>query len=295
MDYVLYIIVLISLYAGLTALLDLLVGHAGIMSFAHASIYGIGAYATAILTVYAGFDWLSATVAAMVICAAVSGLIGYPTLRLGGDYFVLALFGVQIVVVTIILNWEELTNGPFGIRGIPRPSFGFGPLKSGWPISLMIVAVVALILLAVWRLLHSPLKLRLHALRDDPTVAEAMGINVEATKITLFCLVGALVGLIGAMTAFYFRFIDVSGFSIHTMILILAMVYVGGTTTFVGPIIGAAVLIIFPEVFRFAEEFGIDRARAQEALYGLLMIVLMLYRPQGIAGSRETTPAAGTH
>jgi branched-chain amino acid transport system permease protein len=286
-DYLFHLIVIISLYVALTATLDLLIGHTGILSFAHAAIYGVGAYATAILTVYANWHWLPALAAAFLIGTAVAAIVGIPTLRLGGDYFILALFGFQLIVTTVILNWEDLTNGPFGIRGIPRPSFGTGPISSGWPIASFTLVAVAIIVFLVWRLVSGPLKLVLHSIRDDETVAQSLGIDVVQTRIVIFALAGGLAAVVGSLLAFYARFIDVSSFTVETMILLWAMVYVGGVRTIAGAIVGPAILVLFPEVFRFIDFIGVDRSQLQEALYGLLMVLLMLYRPQGVMGGRR--------
>jgi branched-chain amino acid transport system permease protein len=291
MDYLFHLLVIISLYVALTATLDLLIGHTGILSFAHAALYGVGAYTTAILTVYANWHWLPALAVAFLIGTAVAALVGIPTLRLGGDYFILALFGFQLIVNTVILNWEDLTNGPFGIRGIPRPSFGTGPISSGWPIASFTLAAVAIIVFLVWRLVSAPLKLVLHAIRDDETVAQALGIDVVRTRIVIFALAGGLAAVVGSLLAFYARFIDVSSFSIETMILLWAMAYVGGVRTITGAIVGPAILVLFPEIFRFIDSIGVDRSQLQEALYGLLMVLLMLYRPQGVMGGRRNIVA----
>jgi branched-chain amino acid transport system permease protein len=291
MDYLFHLLVIISLYVALTATLDLLIGHTGILSFAHAALYGVGAYTTAILTVYANWHWLPALAVAFLIGTAVAALVGIPTLRLGGDYLILALFGFQLIVNTVILNWEDLTNGPFGIRGIPRPSFGTGPISSGWPIASFTLAAVAIIVFLVWRLVSAPLKLVLHAIRDDETVAQALGIDVVRTRIVIFALAGGLAAVVGSLLAFYARFIDVSSFSIETMILLWAMAYVGGVRTITGAIVGPAILVLFPEIFRFIDSIGVDRSQLQEALYGLLMVLLMLYRPQGVMGGRRNIVA----
>ena len=121
MDYLLHLATVILLYAGLVASLNLLIGHAGILSFAHASFYGIGAYVTAMLTVYAGWDWLPAVAAAVVATAAIAFLIGVPTLRLGGDYFILALFGFQLIVVDVILMSKYIRMGPVKALGLDAP------------------------------------------------------------------------------------------------------------------------------------------------------------------------------
>ena len=286
MDYLLHLLVVILIYATMTVSLDLLIGHTGILSFAHAAFYGIGAYATAILTVYAGWDWFPAMIAAIAIAAAFAALLGIPTLRLGGDYFILALFGFQTIVTALIFNLEPLTNGPFGIRGIPRPSFGPYVIQSGAGIVLFIAGVTALVFVAHWRIVSSPMKAVLHAVRDDETVAMALGINVVRTRIVIFTIGGGFAALAGALGAFYFRYITTSSFTLTTMILLWAMVFVGGSGSLLGAIAGPAILVLFPELFRFVGDSSWDIANIQEALYGLLLVLVMLFRPQGIAGGR---------
>lgn len=287
MDYLLHLATVILLYAGLVASLNLLIGHAGILSFAHASFYGIGAYVTAMLTVYAGWDWLPAVAAAVVATAAIAFLIGVPTLRLGGDYFILALFGFQLIVVDVILNLDDVTNGPFGIRGIPRPSVNDYGLASGWPFLIGTAVVTGIVFLIVRRIVTSPLGGKLHAIRDDETVAAALGINVARTKIMIFTVAAALAAVIGAMTAFYFRFVEANAFNSELMILLLAMAFVGGTRSLWGAVAGPAILVLFPEIFRFIGPVGVDLAKVQQGLYGLLLVLLMLFRPQGLISPRE--------
>jgi branched-chain amino acid transport system permease protein len=287
MDYLLHLATVILLYAGLVASLNLLIGHAGILSFAHASFYGIGAYVTAMLTVYAGWDWLPAVAAAVVATAAIAFLIGVPTLQLGGDYFILALFGFQLIVVDVILNLDDVTNGPFGIRGIPRPSVNDYGLASGWPFLIGTAVVTGIVFLTVRRIVTSPLGGKLHAVRDDETVAAALGINVARTKIMIFTVAAALAAVIGAMTAFYFRFVEANAFNSELMILLLAMAFVGGTRSLWGAVAGPAILVLFPEIFRFIGPVGVDLAKVQQGLYGLLLVLLMLFRPQGLISPRE--------
>ena len=128
----------------LAALAAVLKPQFGILTFAHASFYGVGAYATAILTVYAGLNWFPAMLLAFAIGGAVAFLIGIPTLRLGGDYFILALFGFSLIVTSLIINLEWLTNGPFGIRGIPRPSIAGFQVQSGFGMLAFIAVMAAL-------------------------------------------------------------------------------------------------------------------------------------------------------
>jgi len=286
MDYTLHLIVLVLIYASLVVSLDLLMGHTGILSFAHAAFYGIGAYATASLTVYGGWDWFSAMMAAVVITAAIAALVGIPTLRLGGDYFILAMFGFQLIVITLILNLEPITNGPFGIRNVPRPSIGSFQVQSGFGMALFVAAVTGIVFWVHWRFARSPMKAMLHAIRDDETVAMALGIDVVRTKIVVFAIGAGFAALSGSLMAFYFRYVTANSFVLSTIILLWAMLFVGGSCSIAGAIAGPAILVLFPELFRFVGGEGLDIPNIQEALYGLLLILVMIFRPQGLAGRR---------
>ena len=285
MDYALHLLTLMCIFAVLSVSLDLLIGHTGILSFAHAAFYGIGAYATAILTVTYGWGWLPAMMFAFVLGAALAIAIGIPTLRLGGDYFILALFGFQSIVISIILNWESLTNGPFGIRGIPRPAVGEWSVPSGVGILAFCCAVALLVFEVHRRFNRSPMRAVLHAIRDDDTVAQSLGINVVRTRIVVFAIGGGFAAIAGALLAFYFRFIDPTSFNFNTMILLWAMVFIGGSQRLLGAIVGPAILIVFPELFRFLGVNGTSIAYVQQGLYGLLLILLMMFRPQGLIGT----------
>jgi len=263
-----------------------LIGHTGILSFGHAAFYGIGAYATASLTVYAGWDWFSAMIGAVVIATAIAALVGIPTLRLGGDYFILALFGFQLIVITLILNLESITNGPYGIRNVPRPAIGTFQVQPGITMVLFIAAVVGLIFFVHWRFIRSPMKAMLQAIRDDEAVAMALGIDVVRTKILVFALSGGFAALSGALMAFYFRFVTTNSFSLATIILLWAMLFVGGSCSIAGAFVGPAILVLFPELFRFIGIGSLDIPTIQEALYGLLLVLVMIFRPQGIVGRR---------
>jgi ABC-type branched-subunit amino acid transport system permease subunit len=286
MDYVLHLIVMVLIYSSLVVSLDLMIGHTGILSFAHASFYGIGAYATAILTVYAGINWLPAMMLAFVVGGVIAAAIAVPTLRLGGDYFILALFGFTLIVISLIINMEWLTNGPFGIRGVPRPSFFGYQVQSGVGMLVFIAVVVGLIYFVHWRFATSRMKSVLHAIRDDEAVAMSLGINVVRTRIIVFAMGGAFAALSGALAAFYFRFVTSESYGLETIILLWAMLFVGGNCSLIGSVVGPAVLVLFPELFRFVGGQNLDIAHIQTGMYGLLLILLMLYRPQGIAGGQ---------
>jgi branched-chain amino acid transport system permease protein len=280
LDYIANIAIITLIYIILTISLDLLVGHLGLVSLAHAAVFGIGSYATAILTVHIGWGWFPAALAAILIGSAASCLISVCSFRIGGDYLILALFGFQAIVASVIINWSDVTNGSLGISGIPRP---FG-ITSSLQILAWIAAMTAVVLLIHRRFYTSPMKAMLNAIRDDEVVAEALGINVIRAKIAIFAVSGAFAAFAGVLSAFYLRVVDVQSFALPVMILLLAMVFLGGVRSVRGAIIGPVILMILPELFRFLGIAGEEVGFIREATYGALLVVIMLFRPQGITG-----------
>jgi branched-chain amino acid transport system permease protein len=294
-DYALTVLAFVGIYAVLAMSYDLLFGYTGLLSIAHAAFYGIGSYSCALTLLRLGAPFPLALLAAMLLTGAAATLIAIPSLRLSGDYLVVASFGFQLIIYSIMLNWKPVTNGSGGLPGIPRPELFGEPLGGAWPMTLFILAVATLVGLIVWRLTHSPFGRVLKGIRDDEVAAMACGKNVVAYKIVVFAISGALAGVAGSLYAVYVRFIDPESYLLTESFFILIIVIVGGAGTFWGPILGAAFLWIMPESLRFV---GLPDAIAgplRQVLYGLILILFIMFRPQGLFGSvgRRKQPAGG--
>ncbi len=287
MDYLIYLVIVICIYVILTISLNSLVGEAGIFSFAHGAFFGIGAYTAAILMVKSGWNFVPAAVAAFVLTTFIAAIAGIPALRLGGDYFVLGCFALQIIVERVLNNWESLTGGPYGLYGIPRPAFFGYVLTSNRAFIVLALFVVALVVWAYRRWMRSPFGLTLRALREDEVVVASMGRDIVWLKVTLFGLAGGTAALAGALYAPLYGVVDPTAFGISLTILLWAMLFVGGTGNLRGPILGAVVLLLLPEALRFLGVRGARAGQVQEMMYGLLLIAAMLFRPQGLAGERR--------
>ena len=285
MDYLLNLLTLICLYTILTAALDLLIGYSGLMSFGAAAFVGIGGYAAALTATELGFGFLPALGAALLASGAAAILLAVPVLRLSGDYFVLATFGFSMVSSSIFENWVGLTNGVYGIYGIPRIEL-FGLHARSGPAFFAVAAVaMVLVLLCKQRLVTAPFGLVLKAIRDDETVAAMAGKNVLRAKVTVFVISSGLSAIAGALLAYQLHFIDPSLFALPLTIFLWAALFVGGCASPVGNLVGPAILVLFPEALRFIGLSGSNVANVQQALYGLLLITLALFRPQGLVGS----------
>ena len=284
MKYIWHILVMINIYTALASSLNLAAGYTGLLSLCHAAFYGIGAYATTLLMMKAGLGFLPALAIAMPITAALSLIIGIPSLRLHGDYFVLATLGFQIIAFSILYNWVDLTRGPFGISGIPTPHvFGF-EIDNVFLYFVFSGLLVLLSLGAMWLLVSSPFGRLLRAVRDDEIAAAALGKNVPRVKTTAFALSAAFAAVPGALFAGYIRYIDPTSFTLTEAIFILSIVVIGGAGDFWGPIAGAVILVMLPEALRFLQIPDSIAANLRQIIYGLLLVVLMRVRPQGFLG-----------
>jgi len=285
MDYYVSLLVLVCIYSILTAGLDLLVGYTLLLSFAHAAFVGIGAYAAALTATKLGLGFLPALAFSAVFTAICGALLALPLLRLRGEYFLLATFGLSIVASTVFDNWVDLTNGPFGVRSIPKPSILGFEFDSIGKILALSAALLGLCLFVKWRLVRSPFGVRLRAIREDETVAQSLGKNVWQTRLVVFVVASAFTAVGGTLLSYHLRFIDPTLFQFQFTILIWAALFIGGCGSIAGNVIGPAILVLFPEALRFVGLTGAYTAHIQSALYGALLILLTIFRPQGIAGT----------
>jgi len=284
MDYLWHIVVMICLYAILAMSLNLVVGYTGLLSLCHAAFYGIGAYTASLLMVTAHWSFLPALGVSMGLVALLSLLVGVPSLRLKGDYFVLATLGFQVIVFSLLYNCTSLTRGPYGITDVP------GPIVLGWrvdtPVRYALFTVVAAILCGVLLrgLVLSPFGRVLMAIREDETATAALGKNTFVLKLIAFALGAALAAAAGCMFASYAHFIDPTSFGTLESVFILSVLVAGGAGSLYGPVTGAVLLVVLPEALRFLPLSDAVAANMRQILYGLLLILLMRLRPQGILG-----------
>jgi branched-chain amino acid transport system permease protein len=291
--YLAHYLVMVGIYTILAVSLNLLVGYSGIFSLAHAAVYGIGAYASAIAALHLGLGFWGGMILAAVAGGCAAALVAAPSLRVAGDYYVVASFGLQVVIVTVFMNWTSVTNGHAGLPGIPRPRV------FGWEITTPFEYVVLALTLAVLtyaichRLTSSAFGRVLQAIRDDEIAALATGKNVVLTKIVIATISSALGGLAGSLYAHYITYINPSSFTLHESIFITSLVILGGTERLAGPIVGAFVLLAVPEALKFLAIPDTIAAPMRQVLYGGLLIVFMFVRPEGILGRRRVRADAG--
>jgi len=282
--YLLHILILIGIYVILAESLNLIAGYAGLLSIAHAAFYGVGAYVAALLALnYAVPPWLTIP-AGMLAAAAVGALVAWPALRVRDDYFVVATFAFQVIVFSVMNNWVALTGGPLGLPGIPRPDFFGLTVKSHGGFLVLTWLCAAAVVFVCWRLARAPFGRVLRALREDEVFAAALGKDVASFKVRVFAIGAAMAAVGGCLYAYYITFIDPTSFTVMESIFIISIVIVGGAGSLRGAALGAAVLVIMPEALRFLGLPSSVAANLRQIFYGLLLILFMVFRPQGLIG-----------
>jgi branched-chain amino acid transport system permease protein len=289
--YVAHYLVMVGIYGILAISLNLLIGYSGIFSLAHAAIYGIGAYASALAALKLGLGFWGGLVIAAIVGGCAAALVAIPSLRVAGDYYVVASFGLQVVVVTVFMNWTGLTAGHAGLPGIPRPRLFGWTIDEPFEYVGLALGLLALTYAISWRLTHSAFGRVLQAIRDDEIAAQAMGKHVVRVKITVAVASSALGALAGSLYAHYITYINPSSFALHESIFIVSLVILGGTERLSGPLVGAFILLAVPEALTFLAIPDTVAAPLRQILYGGLLILFMFVRPEGILGRRRVTTA----
>jgi branched-chain amino acid transport system permease protein len=276
-EYLLHIAILSGFYIILTLSLNLIIGYCGQVSLGHAAFYGLGAYASALTAMHWHLPFLLALLAAALVGALFGLGLGVPTLRLKDDYLAIVTLGFGVIIDIVLLNLD-ITGGPDGLARIPPPKLFGLDFRNKLHYLLLVAFFVGLTLWLIHRLVHSRHGRALKAIRDHEITARVMGINAAAYKIAIFTLSAGLAGLAGSLYAHYITFINPETFGLHTSILILTMVVLGGMGSILGSVLGAGILTVLPELLRRFADY-------QDLAYGFLLIVLLLWRPQGLLGA----------
>jgi len=285
MEYLLHILVIAGIYIILTLSLNLIIGFTGLPALGHAAFSCIGAYTSSLLALNMGLSpWMGLLIGACI--AAISGVaIGYPAVRLKGDYLALATFGLGVIIYSIAKNWVSLTRGPMGLPGIPGFSVFGMELSRVWSYLLLVLVFVIITIFFSRRIVNSPFGRVLMSIREDEIASEAMGKDTTRHKLLVFIIGAFFAGIAGSLYAHYITFIDPSSFTVMESITILLMVIFGGMGSIQGSIVGAVILVVLPELLRFLGMPSSIAAPMRQMIYGLLLVVLMLKRPKGIMGA----------
>ena len=292
--------VLILTYVMLGWGLNIVVGLAGLLDLGYVAFYAVGAYSYALIAQNFGLSFWICLPLAGILAAFAGLLLGFPVLRLRGDYLAIVTLGFGEIIRLILLNWQDLTGGPNGISGIPRPSFFGLPFTAGengfaatfglkysatHRVVFLYYLILALALATNWftlRLRRLPIGRAWEALREDEIACRALGVNTTTTKLTAFALGAMFGGFAGAFFATRQGFISPESFAFGESALVLAIVVLGGMGSQLGVALAALAMIGGFELFR-----GLDQYRM--LVFGVAMVLLMIWRPRGLIGHRAPT------
>lgn len=282
--YIFHVLIMMGIYAILALSLNIIVGFAGLVSLGHAAFFGIGAYASGLLMIQ-GLGFPAAFLLSGIFTALLGLCLALPALRVKDDYLAIVTLGFGIIIGLVFMNLE-ITGGPDGLVGIPPVSLFGKPLYSKPGFFGLVVAVIFVMILSMHTLKQSKIGRAWAAIRDNDVSAMFMGINIYGYKTMAFITSAFWAGLAGSLYAHYTAYINPHTFNMHTSIMVLSMVVLGGLGSITGSLLGAALLMLLPEILRPLADY-------QDIFYGALLVVMMVFRPQGIMGSVKITEMFG--
>jgi branched-chain amino acid transport system permease protein len=288
-EFILFILIIVNIYIVLTISLNLILGYTGMISVCHAAFMGIGAYVTTILMMNYHWSFLATLPLVLLFAVAISAFFGVASLRVKGDHYIAVSFGIQFIVMSLMINLA-ITGGSNGFAGIPKPEILGFRFQSNFSCFLLSLIFMLLCLWFTARLAKSPFGLILKAIREDETVAEALGKNTVFYKVAVFIIGCSLAALAGSFFASIVSFIDPFTFSLEESIFISCLVIIGGSGNIQGALVGVPLLIAFPEILRFLNIPSTVAAPLRQIFYGLLIILFMRFRPQGILSEIRRKP-----
>jgi len=282
-NYAMRVIIYIGLYIVLALGLNVVMGFTGLLNIGHAAFYATGAYTTAILMTAYGLSFWWTLPIGMALGGLLGVAIGFPTLRLRDDYLAMVTLGFGQIVYIVANNWMGLTRGPRGIPAIPAPRIGL----STWQVSIesytgyyyLILFFVLIAVYACVRVRNSRVGLAWMAIREDEDVAAVMGINLGYYKTLSFAFSAVLGAMAGSFFAVFQSFVSPNSFTILESVVIVTIPILGGLGSIAGTVIGAALMIGLPEVFRSASEYRM-------VAVGAFMVLMMIFRPEGLFGKK---------
>ena len=276
-NYIIYILTSWLVFSIAAMGLNLTLGYAGQVSLAQAAFMGIGAYVTALMTL-AGVPWILAALMAISSSFAVGLMLGYPALRVQHHFLAFVTLAFNTLLFLVLRNEEEITGGSFGLIGMPRPNVLGIATDSNLNFYYFTLACFLIAAGIMWWILRSPWGRSFKALRENPIRAESLGLKIRRQTLLAFAIGSAFGGFAGALQTPLVQFIEPSSYALNHSLKLLLMVVVGGSGFFFGPILVAAVVILLPEFLRFTEGYYL-------IIYSALVIVLMVYSPDGLIGA----------
>jgi branched-chain amino acid transport system permease protein len=275
--YYLHVLIMAGIFAVLALSLNLLLGYTGQLSLGHAAFFGIGAYASALLTLKLERSVWEGMALAIILSGVAGWGIGRLALKLRGAYFVLVTISFAGVISLVSVNWMELTNGPLGLPGVPAPELGPWSFRTKSAYYYLVLVAVALSYLVCHRLVASRIGRAFVALRENEALAESVGIDVTRYLVLAAVVSAAMAGLAGSLYAHYTRFVSPEVFLFTYTVTMVIMVVAGGKGTLAGPVVGALLFTALPEALREVTSW-----QWQMLAYGAILVLLVFFLPRGI-------------
>lgn len=286
-SYVMGIFCRILLYTTLAGSLNAINGYSGQTCIGHAGFFCIGTYCEAILATKCGMSFWILLPIAGIVTALIGFLIALPTLKMKGIYLSIVTLGFSEIVRLIALNWEGVTGGPMGIKGIPVPRLGSFEFKNSRSYYYLFLIIAILFVIVTSRVIKSRVGRAWMSIREDQLAAQSLGVETSQYKALNFMYGAFWAGIAGAAYAPYVRFIDSTFFTLDEGFNILSMVIIGGQGTLVGPMAGSVIINLLTEVLRPVGQWRM-------IAYAVLIIVMMWWRPQGLVGASDSILAGNT-
>jgi branched-chain amino acid transport system permease protein len=283
-SYHLHLVNITYIYIILALSLGLIVGFIGELSLGHAAFFAIGAYTSALITKDLGLSFWITLPIAIAFAAFIGFLVGYPSLKLKGPFFAITTLAFGEIIRLVINNLEELTRGAMGLPGIQPPNpitipglfaIDFYDRRAFYYLILLFVFITIII---IYRIIYSRVGRAFIAIREDEVLAKSIGINAMRYKIIAFVIASAMAGLAGCLYAHYFLFISPVSFDVAQSINVVLMVIIGGSNSILGPILGAFLITLLPEILRAIAEYRM-------VIYGAILVFAIIFMPEGIVGS----------
>lgn len=287
MDYILHIIILFNIYAILVISANITI-MSNLFTLCQAAFYGIGAYLGTFILMNYNIPFIVVAFAVMLGAGILSTIITFASVKLQGDYFILATLGFQMIIYTILYNWTSVTRGPYGIAGIPAIKL-FGAFQvAGVGGHFFFSLFLSIIIIAIFASLKkSPYGRILRSIKYDELSLSTLGRNVNFVKGTAFFISAAFASLAGLLYASYTSYIDPTSFALSESLFIICALFIGGVGNICGPIFGALFIVVFPELLRLIDIPDVTRAALRQIIYGVVLIVIMYARPQGLLGTKN--------
>lgn len=281
--FLIHIFTLAAIYTIIATSFNLAMGYTGLVNLGHIGLLGVGAYTSAILTTAFGWPFWPAFIVAGLLAAGLGALLALPSGRIKGDYFALYTLGFMFVAIAVFVNWERMTRGTLGIRGIHRPE--------GFVEPVLFLGLALAVALASYlfqnRLVRSPFGRVLEAVRDDVEAAESLGKNTFKAKIVAMTVSGFFVGIAGSLFAHFIRYINPQSFWLDPLVLALAAVVIGGLASMRGSVLGVALVFLMSESLRFTPIPSQMIGPLRIIIFMVVLLCIMLWRPRGVWGRAD--------